>query len=150
MEDYYCHSCSVKCGFLNPGSVDHFNFTGSTYLLDKFVKHTIPPKSGNLVTIFSDPSYEAYKNYTINTMASGSTMIDQMGRKNIIWYASKDIGLTFLNGVPHTGSTDVVKVVLSDDSTKIHTFPTTSENIITGTCKTCGTNVLTGTTGSNK
>lgn len=145
MEEYYCHKCSIDYGHLNTGSTEHINFTGSTYLLDKFIKHTLPPTQSGLISIFSDPTYSAYKSYVINTMASGSTMFDQFHRKNIIWYANQNNGITFLNGVVQD-VTDVVKVVLSHDDNKIHCFPVKSTDLITKSCKICGTNVLTGST----
>ncbi|HLZ15578.1 MAG TPA: hypothetical protein VKQ08_00975, partial [Cyclobacteriaceae bacterium] len=115
---------SVELGHLNPGGIDHLNFTGSTYQLGKFVKHTLPPTHSGLVSIFSDPSYSNYKNYIVNTVASGSTEFDQYHRKNIIWYAARENGVSFLNGIPRN-TTDIVKVVLPLCTTRfIATQPT--------------------------
>ena len=141
MEEYFCHECSVKLGHLNPTSMEHINFTGSTYKLDKFVKHTLYPSQSGYVSIFSDPSYEAYKDYTVNSMASGSTMFDQYHRKNVIWYASKINGVAFKDGKPQK-TTDVVKVVLPYSEEKIHSFPIDSSEIITKTCKNCGKSII--------
>jgi len=146
MEDYYCHKCSVELGHLNSGSVDHINFTGSSYQLGKYLKHTLPPTQSGLISVFDDPEYSAYSSYTINTLASGSTQFDQHHRKNVIWYASESVGITYQDGVPHCPA-DTIKVVLSHDDNKIHTFPVNSGDLITKTCKRCGTNVLTGSTG---
>ena len=145
MEEYFCHKCSVELGHLNTGSTEHINFTGSSYQLDKFIKHTLPPSQSGLISIYSDPSYGAYKDYIVNTMASGSTMFDQFHRKNVIWYASKENGVSYLGGIPHS-TTDVVKVVLSHMEEKIHSYPVNSSELITKKCKRCNTNVLTGGT----
>jgi hypothetical protein len=141
MEDYYCHQCSVELGLLNPESANFINFTGSTYKLDKFIKHTLPPNQAGRISVFSDPSYETYKNYTINAMASGSTMLDQYQRLNIVWYAAKENGITFQDSVPHT-TTDVVKVVLPYNEDKIHSFPINSSELVTKICKRCGRNII--------
>ncbi len=119
MKDYYCHKCSSELGHTYTGSTEHINFTGSTYQLDKFIKHTLPPSQLGLVSIFSDPSYSTYKDYAVSTLASGSTEFDEHHRKNIIWYASKENGISFLDGVPQS-LTDVVKVVLPHAEDKIH------------------------------
>jgi len=145
MEDYYCHKCSVELGHLNSGSSEHINFTGTTYQLDKFLKHTLPPLQNGLISVFNDPCYCAYSSYTVNALASGSTQFDQYHRKNVIWYASKDVGITFEDTIPRF-PTDVVKVVLSHNENLIHAFPVDSSSIITRTCNKCGINILTGGT----
>lgn len=121
------------------------NFTGSSYQLGKFYKHTLPVTHSGLNSLFDDPNYSAYSNYIVSTLYSGSTEFDNLGRKNIIWYAGKDIGISYLNGIP-IGPTDVVKVVLPHDGTKIHAFPVKLESIVSGSCQSCGTHVLTGST----
>ena len=141
MEEFYCHECSVTLGYMNPTSMDHINFTGSTYKLDKFMKHTLPPSLAGTISVYSDPTYNNYMNYIINTAASGSTMIDQYGRKNLIWYAAEDIGITFQDSIPQA-TTDVVKVVLSDDDDKIHSFPINSSELVTKCCKRCGRSII--------
>jgi hypothetical protein len=145
MDKHYCHKCSIELGHLSNGDIENINLTGSTYLLDKFIKHTLPPIQSGLVSIFSDPSYENYKNYTVNTVASGSTVIDQYNRVNVVWFSNQDNGISYLNGIPQS-TTDVCKTVLHHDDTKIHSFPIKSTDLITKTCDKCGTNILTGTT----
>lgn len=145
MERYYCHKCSVDQGYLIKGCAEHINFTGNTYKLEKFIKHTVPKNQSGLLSFYSDSSYEAYKDYSINTLASGSTMFDINNKKNIIFFAGKDIGLTFLNGVLQ-GTANVVKVVLSNRESRIHSFPVDSSNLIIQNCERCGANVLTGHT----
>jgi len=87
MKNYYCHKCSIELGHLNPIVVDHLNLTGSTYLLDKFIKHTLPQTQSGLVSIFSDPSYEYYKNSIVNTVASGSTIVNN-NQVDLIWFSN--------------------------------------------------------------
>lgn len=141
MEKFYCHQCSVELGILNPTGATFFNFTGTTYKLDKFIKHTLPPIQSGIVSVFSDPSYEAYKNYTINAMASGSTMIDKYNRINVVWYATKENGITFKDYIPYT-TTDVVKVVLSHNEDKIHSYPINSSELVLKFCEKCGKPII--------
>jgi len=148
MAQYFCHRCAVISGYLNTGCNAHIDFTGSTYQLDKFIKHTVLPSSGSgLVSIFNDPSYESYSGYIVNTMASGSVEIDDQGRKNVIFYGSQSQGMRFVDGIPQEHN-DTVKVVLPDNPAKVHVFPVSSSSIITEDCNSCGTNVLTGSTSS--
>lgn len=145
MDKHYCHRCSINLGHLTTRGTENLNLTGSTYLLDKFIKHTLPPTRSGIISIFSDPSYENYKNYTVNTIASGSTIIDQYNRVNVVWYSNQDNGVSYLNGIPQS-NTDVCKTVLHHDETKIHSFPVKSTDLITKSCDNCGTNILTGGT----
>lgn len=146
MEKYYCNQCSRKRGYLNTESLAYANFTGNTYMLEKFVKHTLTPSTTTRVTsTYCNPSYEAYKDNIRCAIASGSTMFDNKNRKNVILYAYKTNGLTFLNKVSQ-GQTNVVKVVFPDNASKIHSFPVKSNYLITKTCELCRINVLTGGT----
>jgi hypothetical protein len=143
MEIHYCHSCSMELGLLNFGGIQQFNLTGSTYQLTKFIKHTVPPTQSGLVSIFNDPSYGAYKEHVVSTLTSGSTMFDQRGRKNIIWYAHLDVGASYLNGVVQN-TADVVKVVLPSRVDKIHCFPISMRTLGSRNCIRCGIDVLIG------
>ncbi len=142
MENYYCHKCSQELGHLNSIGVDQMNLTGSTYLLDKFIKHTLPPTQSGLVSIFSDPSYESYMNSTVNTVASGSTIVNN-NQVDLVWFSNQANGISFINGIPQN-NTDVVKTVLHHDAAKIHSFPVNSADLITKQCDRCGINILTG------
>ena len=146
MKKYYCHECSKKLGYLNSSGSDQLNLTGSTYLLEKFIKHTLPPIEQGLISIFSDPSYENYKNSTVNTLASGSTIVNTISNQiDVVWFSNQANGISFLNGIPQI-NTDVVKTVLHHNDAKIHSFPVNSADLITKTCDNCGTNILTGST----
>ena len=134
----------MQLGYLNSNGIDQLNLTGSTYLLDKFIKHTLPPTQSGLISIFSDPSYENYKSSTVNTVASGSTIVNN-NQVDVVWFSNQANGISFINGVPQN-NTDVVKTVLHHDSTKIHSFPVNSSDLITKNCDNCGTNILTGST----
>lgn len=88
---YYCHRCSIQLGYLNSSGIDQLNLTGSTYLLDKFIKHTLPPTQSGLISIFSDPSYENYKSSTVNTVASGSTIVNNRVVLKYFFHAFLDV-----------------------------------------------------------
>lgn len=141
MTNYFCHKCSFILGYLNSTGIEGLNLTGSTYLLDKFVKHTLSPNNFDFVSIFSDSSYEKYKDNTINTLMSGSTIVNN-NKIDVVWFSNKDIGITFLKGKPYS-QTDVVKTVLHHNSKKIHSYPINSETLINKNCNNCGINILT-------
>lgn len=137
MVNYYCHRCAVSNGIVSPEIPD--DLSGTTYKLEKYLKHTDPVQSGNypINSLFNDPSYDSYKNYIVNTMSSGAVMVDDRGRINMFWYAGKNIGVTYHNGQFVT-SGDTVKVVLHNDEYKIHAYPTKITISGTATCEICG------------
>jgi len=135
MSKYYCHKCSGKLGLLN--SVDNLNLTGSSYQLSKFIKHTVQNTQNGLLSVFDSGSYNHYKDYIVNNMVSGSVEIDSKSRTNVIWFAGKNTGVSYLNGNV-ISSPDTVKVVLSHDNEKIHAYPTSSNDIKQETCENCG------------
>jgi hypothetical protein len=100
------------------------------------MKHTTPPTSGGIVSIFDDPSYSAYATYSVDTAVSGSVEVDDVNRTNIIWVASKSVGALFHRGVLQ-GYVDAVKVVLPYDGTKVHAYPTSSIELRASTCTDC-------------
>ena len=135
MIKYYCHKCSAELGLLN--SVDNLNLTGSDFQLSKYLKHTIPNTQNGLLSTFDSGSYAHYRSYVVNTMASGSVEIDHNNNTNVVWYAGKETGVSYLNGNV-ISSPDTVKVVLSHDDEKIHAYPTCSNDIKQETCENCG------------
>jgi hypothetical protein len=139
---YYCHECSIKRWGASHSHTST-NLTGSTYTLRKFLKHTIPPPlSGNpIVSVFVDGEYPTYSGYTVNALASGSTEVDYQGRRNVIWYAGKDVGVLY-SGSNFTASTDTIKVVLAHDSTKVHAFSVQSGPLSTENCADCGRQII--------
>jgi hypothetical protein len=98
MSTRYCHPCSLGLGIT--GGELPSNLTGSVYQVKKFLKHTTPLKSANTTGVFSDPSYTAYAGYLVSSSASGSVEIDDQGRTNIVWYAGKTVGASWVAGKP--------------------------------------------------
>ncbi len=133
MSEYYCHSCAVKLGLITPTITT--NLTGCDYQLEKFIKHTAPTGCYSINSVFDDPSYSNYRNYTISGSLSGCLEIDGGGRKNLLWYAGEQVGLTYSGAfvIPASG----VKIVFHDDDTKIHPFPFNPPQV--KVCKSCGT-----------
>lgn len=132
MSDYYCHACAVKLGLIMPALTT--DLTGCDYQLEKFIKHTAPTGSYSINSVFDDPKYAEYKDYTISGALSGCVEIDNRGRKNLLWYAGKRVGLTYSGAftVPASG----VKIVFHDNETKIHTYPFNPPKA--QRCKECG------------
>lgn len=139
MNKYYCHKCSAEKGYLN--SVDQLNFTGSSYQLEKFLKHTVPKSQSGLLSVFDSGCYNQYKDHIVNTMVSGSTEIDDYNRKNIVWFAGDSNGITYRDGNVEM-PTDSIKVVLSDIDNKIHAYPTSSNEIQKQKCDECGNDII--------
>jgi len=82
-----------------------------------------------------------YKDYIINTVASGCVEIDDRGRIDILWVAGKKTGFTFKNLIIQYPD-DAVKVVHHDNVTKIHPYPTGSQSWIMQKCELCGKPVV--------
>lgn len=131
---YHCNECARKRNELNPLS-DQLDFTGSYYQLNKFLKHVLP-NTGSYVSIFNDPDYQKYSDFIVNASISGSVEIQPNGKVNYIYFAGKDVGVLFNNGL-YVMPNDAVKVVLTFDSQKIHAYPTGSLGISQAICAIC-------------
>ena len=142
MKKYYCHECAINLGLISGVKPEPLNLTGSSYLFQKFEKHTQIPTGSGIISIYSDPTYATYRDYTISGYFSGSLEIDDRNRKNLIWYAGKDVGVTYLDG-KFQFPTDAVKVVLSENTASLHSFPVNSQNYSSASCSNCGRNILT-------
>lgn len=140
MSDYLCHECAIKKRILN-NEIGDFDPSGTKYQLDKFYKHTVPPKCLDTVSIFDISENKKYKKYIVNTLASGCVEFDDQGRKNIVWIAGETQGYMFKNAVLQ-GDIDGVKVVLPDDPEKMHAFPTGSADLSTKKCMICGRKII--------
>lgn len=126
MSKYYCHVCAINLGLLSPANPET-DFTGSSYQLGKFIKHTVPPTTPprKLVSYFDSKEYDDYKDYIVSATHSGSVEIDNNNKTNVILVAGKNDGFAEKSGsaiIPN----DSVKVVLHTDPFKIHAFPTSS------------------------
>jgi hypothetical protein len=133
---HYCHQCAIRLGLIAPIDPITQNITGSQYQFEKFVKHTAPTNYKGLLSVFFTQDFPQYQNYTINGTVSGSLQIDDLNRKNLIWYAGRDVGITYENGL-YKVPNDAVKVVLSDISTGIHAFPVNFELQYVERCLSC-------------
>ncbi len=135
MSKYYCHRCSVLLGIVSPEVP--VSLTGTSYQLEKFIKHTAPTGTYPINSVFSDPSYEGYRNYVVTTTVSGSAYIDDRGRTNLLYFAGDRIGATYENGhllIP----ADTVVVVFHDNEWKLHAFPVSSNSFQQSICQNCG------------
>ena len=144
MNTYYCHSCTIALGLYSPpASPDSLNLTGSLYLLEKFIEHTVPASGSHKPknSIYSDPTYEAYKDYYVSGSASGSLEILPDGKKNIIWYAGKPLGPAF-QGSTYLFSGDTVRIVFPENTGKLHHSHVDSQNYQMAICAKCGCSIL--------
>ena len=140
MNSYFCHNCSAKRGILS-GNIEAFDPTSNVYQLGKYFKHYNKPSSNNLVSIFEKSGNEKYKDWIINTLASGCVEQDIFGRINIVWIAGEKTGYSFINGQLQ-GDTDAVKVVLHTNQNKIHAFPIASASLSGKKCLMCGKDIV--------
>lgn len=139
MSEHYCHNCSVELGVVEPEIP--VTITGTSYQLEKYIKHTAPTGTYPINSVFSDPSYEMYRNYVVTTTMSGSAYIDDQGRTNLLYFAGKEIGATYEDGqliVP----ADTVVVVFHDNKWKLHGFPVDSSKFRPSNCLRCGTPIF--------
>jgi hypothetical protein len=138
MSKYFCHNCAVKLGISLPAETEVL--TGNEYQLEKFLKHTAPTVRYPLVSIFDHADFETYENYTISAAASGWVEEDDQGRINMAWYAGKNTGATYKNGM-FILPTDCVKVVFHNNVFKIHAFPNKQSDLITAKCSRCSIDI---------
>jgi hypothetical protein len=137
---YYCHQCAIKLGYKGCPTTE--DVLGSTYQVKKFIKHTVSSPQYNQVSIFDDPSTQAYQDYIVNSFASGCFEIDDRGRGNIILIAGSSAGALYENGA-FKAPQDAVKIVLSLDPQRLHAFPIGSTKLSTGVCEGCGKPIIT-------
>ena len=141
MTKHYCHKCTLELGIITPSIP--VSLSGSSYQLNKFMKHTAPKNSYPLNGIFNDPSYERYANYVVTTLASGSSCILDDGRINMYWVAGSTIGAQIEGNKPVVDA-DTITVVFADDVYRIHAFPTVSSNMGITNCENCGVPIISG------
>jgi hypothetical protein len=130
---YYCHDCAFSNRLVIPASPA--NLTAGSYQLSKYLRHTAPAGSQGIVSVFSDST--KYKEYWVNVTASGCLEIDELGRKNLVWFAGSKIGLTFRDGV-YSASCEMVKVVLPESPSGVHLYPISIDEVGVRTCASCG------------
>jgi len=131
----YCHSCAAYLGLIQPP--DFATLTGTSYQGEKFSKHTNPTGTFPINSVFDDPSYEKYSQYVVTTMASGSAVVDERGRTNLLWIAGEITGATYQDDelvLPTNG----VFVVCHEDESKIHAFPVDATLFTDAICQCCG------------
>ena len=121
MPTYYCYKCVRECGLVAPVN-DSTALTASQYQLDKFIKHTAPTGVYPTNSVFLDTSWSTYQRYIVTTASSGSLEIDDQGRKNLIYFAGRDTGLRYVNGL-FTATCSGVVLVCSENTGRLHAFP---------------------------
>jgi hypothetical protein len=136
---FYCHQCAERLGKISCKSSSEF--TGSSYQLSKFYKHTLPSSSYQYVSVFDSPDFVAYKDYIVNAQASGSVEVDDQGRTSIVWVAGSNTGFTIRNGIPKEPVSGV-KVVLFQDEGRVHAYPTGTYELTTALCTECKQPIL--------
>jgi len=140
MKTYYCHECSILLGLVTPNLPE--SLTGTSYQLEKYIKHTAPTGIYPTNSVFDITDYEDYRDFVVTTTVSGTAQVDDYGRVNLFWVAGREIGATYDNGkfiLPD----DSVFVVLHDQEQFIHAFPVSSSGFHAATCARCGRPIIT-------
>jgi hypothetical protein len=122
MPTFYCHECARKNNLIAPVMPVSGLAPASGYPLEKFIKHTAPTGVYAVNSVFNDPSWPTYQNYLVAGAASGCLQIDDIGRKNLLFFAGKETGFTFQSGVSPVSCSGVI-VVCSERSGRVHAFP---------------------------
>lgn len=136
MSTYYCHECARRDGHISPVVPTSGLPPASGYLLEKFIKHTIETSGHPINSVFNDPRWGVYQNYIVAGAASGALEIDDLGRKNLVFFAGRETGLTYANNA-FAMSSSGVKVICSEDEAKIHAYPY-AIGLGVQRCATCG------------
>jgi hypothetical protein len=140
MSRYYCHQCAIKLGHIgNPTTED---VLGTTYQMKKFIKHTVPSTKYDLVSIFNDPSTQRYQDYIVEGFASGCYEINDHGRGSITLIAAPSAGARYRSGIFELPE-NAVRIVLSSNPQRLHTFPVSSTTLPAGFCAECGEPIIT-------
>lgn len=135
MKKYFCHECAISNSLVTP--VNPAILTETEYQLCKIIKHTAPLKSYQLNSVFDDPTIKVYREYMVNTSASGYLEIDDLGRKNLIWFAGSRAGAEYRNDV-FVAPDDGIKLVCPENEAKAHAFPIAGSPHLCITCASCG------------
>ncbi len=136
MNKYYCHECAISLGLYTPS--ESYNLTGTIYQLGKIMKHNQPTGTFPFLnSVYNDPTIQQYIDYHITGSLAGMLEIDQKGRKNIIWYAGREIGVIYENG-NYLAPADGVKIVLSEDPLRIHHYAIAGNPNSIQYCINCG------------
>lgn len=123
MPTFYCHECARKHNQIAPiMPVSGFVPASGTFPHKKFIKHTAPIRIYAVNSVFNDPNWATYQNCLFAGVASGCLQIDDNGRKNLLFFAGHETGVTFQSGVPTIPCSGVI-VVCSEISGSIHAFP---------------------------
>jgi hypothetical protein len=136
---YLCWKCATARGLAR--EIDPAWILSTPYQLEKFVKHTVLDPLRPRVSIFSDPSVSAYKNWVVNAYASACVSYPTIGQWSYIFAAGKEVGVEYKNGSFHTVG-DAVKVVLPSQPGKVHAYPVSSHFLAARTCSVCGAPVV--------
>ena len=139
---YYCHVCGDNLGYIAPINISGINMTGyypgQPYSpIDKYFKHVQYTGQQGIVSIYNTPDYDTYRQFGINAYLSGCVEVKDGFRTNLLWYAGRDIGLRYNNGIIQWPE-DTVRLTFHDNAFKFHHFSQSSLNIPVGNCAHCG------------
>lgn len=135
-KEYYCYECRVGLDGLD--TIRTGSVLGSSYQVQKFVKHTLQGSGSThlLNSVFETTTVNRYRDWIINSAASGCLEIDEQGRHNYLYYAGREIGVTYSDG-EFAWTDDCVKLVPPYDEDRIHSFPVSSTSFQEASFQSC-------------
>jgi hypothetical protein len=137
MDGHHCSECAQKNHGFNPNIYDTINFTGSSYLLGKYLKHAQFMSGSGAISVYASSDYDDYRNCLLISINSGSVDIANGVAVSAVWNAYQFLGDTSINGV-YSHPCFENKVVKLDDLSKTHGYCTNSFSIPNGYCVDCG------------
>jgi hypothetical protein len=63
----FCHQCSVELGYLRQPPTG--KVVGSSYQLEKYIKHTVPDSQTEIQSVFDTPSTQAYAEFLVGALS---------------------------------------------------------------------------------
>jgi len=140
----YCNKCATARGLIPLYDAAAANLTGSKYQLEKFLEHTqTGSRAGAVVSIYSDPSYDSYKNLLFSSILSGSYHQDAGGRESMVFVLGTDCGFSWDdNSKAIRYAEDAVRVVCFRDAAKVHHYSQDSAAFNPARCMDCGAVIL--------
>ena len=137
MDGLHCSECAQKNHGFNPSIFNTINFTGSSYLLGKYNKHTVFNSGSGVISVYTSSNYTDYRNCLLISIHSGSVDIRNGTADSVVWDACQYLGDTYINGV-YSHRCFENKVVKLYDLSKVHGYCTNSFSTTTNRCVDCG------------
>jgi hypothetical protein len=139
-----CNTCAITRGLIPSYGPATTNLTGSIKQLDKFLAHTqTGSRAGDVVSIYSDPTYDTYKDLFFSSIHSGSYHRDDRGRESMVFLLGRNCGFSWDDNLKLIRyAEDAVRVVCFRDTASAHHYSQDSATFKPSHCAACGAVIL--------